>query len=405
MPSTTAVTLNSFIRIVVLMFCLASHHFVPIQSTLRADGVEKYVITRSERTDNDVFKIIYKTGFKCPQDVCENSSAWVNNTAQCTCSCKADTATFLPLIGSCGDTASIKTSLFGICSRFFEWPFFLKSLDLSNEGGVEIGSDVNYQACQVVPGRTAYLDYQLENKWARVYPEIFKVERVQGKLVFKWVNNGTDKILSGRIVRVVINCSYSASASRPPKTACLIFKSSGQITYVTDDLNDMSAPESDSSAKPGFVAKKTPHISPITKTTSVTESINDTGKNYGGKNGNYSGSVVVIGIAVGCALVFGILIIVLVVFCKRRKLETNQQETKSAVRNPVIENQKDREMEDVSTSSEQAGQSTYQSLVTNSGKLVRNNCYSLFLGGVHSHTFSNHNEIKEHLLFGKGSLF
>lgn len=38
------------------------------------------------------------------------------------------------------------------------------------------------------------------------------------------------------------------------------------------------------------------------------------------------------------------------------------------VRNPVVENQKDREMEDVSTSSEQAGQSTYQSLVTNSGQ-------------------------------------
>ena len=56
------------------------------------------------------------------------------------------------------------------------------------------------------------------------------------------------------------------------------------------------------------------------QTTSVTESINDTGKNYAGKNGNYSGSVVVIGIAVGCALAFGILIIVLVVFCKRRKL-------------------------------------------------------------------------------------
>lgn len=56
------------------------------------------------------------------------------------------------------------------------------------------------------------------------------------------------------------------------------------------------------------------------QTTSVTESINDTGKNYGGKIGNYSGSVVVIGIAVGCALAFGILIIVLVVFCKRRKL-------------------------------------------------------------------------------------
>lgn len=56
------------------------------------------------------------------------------------------------------------------------------------------------------------------------------------------------------------------------------------------------------------------------QTTSVTEYINDTGKNYAGKNGNYSGSVVVIGIAVGCALAFGILIIVVVVFCKRRKL-------------------------------------------------------------------------------------
>ena len=56
------------------------------------------------------------------------------------------------------------------------------------------------------------------------------------------------------------------------------------------------------------------------QTTSVTEYINDTDKNYAGKNGNYSGSVVVIGIAVGCTLAFGILIIVLVVFCKRRKL-------------------------------------------------------------------------------------
>ena len=75
------------------------------------------------------------------------------------------------------------------------------------------------------------------------------------------------------------------------------------------------------------------------------------------------------------------------------------------VRNPVVENQKDREMEDVSTSSEQAGQSTYQSLVTNSGKLVRNNCYSLFLGGVHSHTFSITTRLQSTCYLGRDRSF
>lgn len=37
-----------------------------------------------------------------------------------------------------------------------------------------------------------------------------------------------DKQLSGRIIRVKISCGYSAS--RPTKTGCLVFKSSGQIT-------------------------------------------------------------------------------------------------------------------------------------------------------------------------------
>ena len=113
MPSTTVVTLNSFTRIVVLFFCLATLQLPSIQSTFSEDGVEKYVITRRERNDSDVFKVIYKSSHKCPEDVCENSSAWVNNIAPCSCSCRANTATFLPQLGSCGDIASVKKSLFG----------------------------------------------------------------------------------------------------------------------------------------------------------------------------------------------------------------------------------------------------------------------------------------------------
>ena len=45
----------------------------------------------------------------------------------------------------------------------------------------------------------------------------------------KWADT-MEKNFMGRIVQVKITCNYPASASRPPRTACLIFKTSGQIT-------------------------------------------------------------------------------------------------------------------------------------------------------------------------------
>ena len=74
---------------------------------------------------------------------------------------------------------------FSVCSRFFEWDFFLQSLNLANKGQVNIVSDDSYQSCQVVPGGAAYYDYQLENKWVGINADIFSVEKKQSNQVFK----------------------------------------------------------------------------------------------------------------------------------------------------------------------------------------------------------------------------
>ena len=103
----------SLTRIVILVLYITTLQPTSSLATLKADGVEKYVITRRGRYDTDVFRVQYKTDFQCPSDVCANTSAFVNNTTPCSCSCKGNTPTFLPELGSCGDTASIKKSLFG----------------------------------------------------------------------------------------------------------------------------------------------------------------------------------------------------------------------------------------------------------------------------------------------------
>ena len=103
----------SLTRIVILVLNITTLQPTSSLATLKADGVEKYVITRRGRYNTDVFRVQYKTGFQCPSDVCANTSAFVNNTKPCSCSCKGNTPTFLPELGSCGDTASIKKSLFG----------------------------------------------------------------------------------------------------------------------------------------------------------------------------------------------------------------------------------------------------------------------------------------------------
>ena len=77
------------------------------------------------------------------------------------------------------------TLFLAVCSRFFEWDFFLNSLNLANEGQVNIISANIYQSCQVVPGSAAYYNYQLENKWVGINLEMFKVEKTQNKLFFK----------------------------------------------------------------------------------------------------------------------------------------------------------------------------------------------------------------------------
>ena len=103
----------SLTSIVILVLYITTLQPTSSLATLIADGVEKYVITRRGRYNTDVFRVQYKTGFQCPSDVCANTSAFVNNTKPCSCSCKGNTPTFLPELGSCGDTASIKKSLFG----------------------------------------------------------------------------------------------------------------------------------------------------------------------------------------------------------------------------------------------------------------------------------------------------
>ena len=112
MGSTQLATCSST-RIVILVLYITTLQPTSSLATLNADGVEKYVITRRGRYDTDLFRVLYKTGFQCPSDVCANTSAFVNNTTPFSCSCKRNTPTFLPELGSCGDTASIKKSLFG----------------------------------------------------------------------------------------------------------------------------------------------------------------------------------------------------------------------------------------------------------------------------------------------------
>ena len=112
MGSTQLATCSST-RIVILVLYITTLQPTSSLATLKADGVEKYVITRRGRYDTDVFRVQYKTGFQCPSDVCANTSAFENNTTPCSRTCKGNTPTFLPELDSCGDTASVKKSLFG----------------------------------------------------------------------------------------------------------------------------------------------------------------------------------------------------------------------------------------------------------------------------------------------------
>lgn len=85
-------------------------------------------------------------------------------------------------------------------------------------------------------------------------------------------------------------------------------------------------------------------------------------------------SSVAIVIAVGCGVVFGIFLILFVVFCKRRQLKNSEQQTKPAVlfRHSVVEIcdeiPVERPIGRESTPTEQDSQLTYRRPVNNSGE-------------------------------------
>ncbi|XP_022803656.1 uncharacterized protein LOC111340994 [Stylophora pistillata] len=215
------------------------------------------------------------------------------------------------------------------------------------------------------------------------------------------------KLTAGHLVRVPIQCRR-ANSTADLSSSCIVFMSDGQVecpypkqtvnathtihpatlpTPVTRWLNWTEAnreleTSTQTEARPmttdgrllsrpvenstgSSLSPATSSLvreSPSTQTTSATESSTSKVKRGAGTNN------VVIGIAVGCAVVFVIFLCFLVLLCKRRKSKKSQQETKSADRNPVVEIQIGRLMEHFSTSGEQESQSTYQELISNSGQ-------------------------------------
>lgn len=89
----------------------AVEKLAPVQAATKIDKVEKYVITREGRNDTDLFRIVYGNS-KCPVNACEYSTAHMIDATQCICSCTPGYPTFLPALGMCGDTKTVKDTLF-----------------------------------------------------------------------------------------------------------------------------------------------------------------------------------------------------------------------------------------------------------------------------------------------------
>lgn len=120
-----------------------------------------------------------------------------------------------------------------VCSRFFEWDFFLKSLNLANEGQVNIISANTYQSCQVVPGSAAYYNYQLENKWVGINLEMFKVEKTQNKLFFKVLYL---KFFKCKRMQVIISAAIMACDSQLHCSAvCISFHGKQSVVKNCND--------------------------------------------------------------------------------------------------------------------------------------------------------------------------
>ena len=108
--------MESFRKVALLMLIhvslyLAAEQLAPVQAAVKIDNIEKYVITREGRNDTDLFRVVYDNS-KCPLNACGSSTAHMINITQCICSCTPGTPTFLPALGLCGDTKTVKDYLF-----------------------------------------------------------------------------------------------------------------------------------------------------------------------------------------------------------------------------------------------------------------------------------------------------
>lgn len=101
---------ESFRKLFVLMLYLAVQQLSPMLAVLNANDVEKYIITREGINDGDLYRIVYDN-YQCLVRACGSSTGRLLDTTQCICSCMPVYPTFLPELGSCSDTETVKNSL------------------------------------------------------------------------------------------------------------------------------------------------------------------------------------------------------------------------------------------------------------------------------------------------------
>ena len=96
-----------------ILYLAVLQQLYPMRAAFSVTGVEKFTVTRRGYYDSDLYRVVYKTGYKCTTAAVCGSTSWENNTVPCTCTCKNDLPTFLSELRKCGSTAAVKRALFG----------------------------------------------------------------------------------------------------------------------------------------------------------------------------------------------------------------------------------------------------------------------------------------------------
>ncbi|XP_078343071.1 lactadherin-like [Oculina patagonica] len=110
-----------------ILYLAVLQQLCPILAVFNVTGVEKFIVTRRGMYDTDLFRVVYKTGYKCTvAKVCGSTS--FEDTVACGCTCNNLYPSFLPELGECGNTATVKASLFGSCSN----PLGMESGNIDN---------------------------------------------------------------------------------------------------------------------------------------------------------------------------------------------------------------------------------------------------------------------------------